>query len=178
MNVAETARICRAIASMKPAQRFDDETPAFWQLVLADVRYEDARDAVVTLARGRGFIGTDDIVAEVKRVRADRIDRAGEEAITDLILSGGLTRFEAVKAIADGAQVPSPKAIDAAGAQEVTRALQGATRRPPRALPADYGDRPRQKAIEPPRELSATESARLEQERARQLAAIATMTNA
>ena len=35
MNATETARICDAISQIKPAQRFDTETPAFWAVIPA-----------------------------------------------------------------------------------------------------------------------------------------------
>lgn len=177
MNISETARICRAIASMKPAQRFDDETPAFWQLALADVRYEDARDAVVGLARNRGFIGTDDIVTEVRRIRTERTkaaDRILPDVDPDDVHAWLAARRAGVTALADGRTDPPP-AIEGQQDSRLRAALPSMFRRPPRALPADYGDRPRPKAIEAPRDVAPSEAERLERERQRQLAALAEM---
>ena len=75
MNATETAKICDAISQIKPAQRFDTETPAFWAVILSDVRYEDARQAVLNLGGRQQFIDPSDIIAEVRRLRDDRVDR-------------------------------------------------------------------------------------------------------
>lgn len=74
MNRAETETICRAIASMAPAQKFEDETPAFWAVALKDVRYEDAREAVITIVQRQLFVAVADIRAEVKRIRLARLE--------------------------------------------------------------------------------------------------------
>lgn len=75
MNATETAKICDAISRIKPAQRFDDETPAFWALILANVRYEDARQAVLDLGGKPRYIEPSDILTEVSRIKDDRLDR-------------------------------------------------------------------------------------------------------
>lgn len=75
MNATETARICDAISQIKPAQRFDTETPAFWAVILGDIRYEDARQAVLNLGGRQQFIDPSDIITEVRRIRDDRVDR-------------------------------------------------------------------------------------------------------
>lgn len=75
MNATDTARICDAISQIKPAQRFDTDTPAFWAVILADTRYEDARQAVLNLGGRQQFIDPSDILAEVRRIRDDRVDR-------------------------------------------------------------------------------------------------------
>lgn len=77
MDIAETIRLCRVIASLKPAQKFDPETPAFWQPVVADIGLAEALEAVKQLAREERFIDTSDIV---KRVTATRQTRAMAEA--------------------------------------------------------------------------------------------------
>jgi hypothetical protein len=71
----ETARICEAISICKPSQRFDEKTPAFWAMVLADVRYEDARQAVINLAKRPRYIEPADILDEARRIADDRLDR-------------------------------------------------------------------------------------------------------
>lgn len=75
MNATETARICDAISQIKPSQRFDTDTPALWAVILADVRYEDARQAVLNLGGRQQYIDPSDIITEVRRIRDDRIDR-------------------------------------------------------------------------------------------------------
>lgn len=77
MDLPETVRLCRVIASLKPAQKFDPETPAFWQPVVADIGLAEALEAVKQLAREERFIDTSDIV---KRVTSTRQTRAMAEA--------------------------------------------------------------------------------------------------
>lgn len=72
MNAAETIRLCRVISGLKPAQKFDDETPVFWHPVLEDITLTDALDAVKVLAREERFIDTSDIVQRVAIARQAR----------------------------------------------------------------------------------------------------------
>ena len=74
MNSTEVAKLCRYVAAMCPAQKFDEATPDAWTHVLRDVRIEDARVAVVELAKRQPFIAPSEIIAEVRRIRARRID--------------------------------------------------------------------------------------------------------
>ena len=107
MNTSETTRLCKAIAALAPAQKFDDETPAIWAVVLGGVRYEDAREAIIKLAADHAFMAPTDIIAEVKRIRADRLANTDPTTITPNVDPDkpGLWRQElaAIRdAIADG----------------------------------------------------------------------------
>lgn len=170
MDITETTRLCRAIASIKPAQHMDDETPAFWSLILAGVRYEDARQAVITLGGKQRFIDPSDILAEVKRVRTDRIERAGEEAISELTMRLDGDRRAAIRAIADGTVTP-PRPVGSLQDQRAAAALSGVLRRPPSVSAAiEGGPRPARQAPAPT--LTQHDADALEAERARQQAAL------
>lgn len=172
MNAEETTRICRAIAGIKPAQYFDDETPALWAVILADVRYEDARQAVITLGGTARFIDPSDIKAEVRRIRDERLKHS------DLVMADTPEEKRAIiKAIADG-EIPGPQP-DRQPAEfdpRLQAALPAVFRRPPRLLDIarDGGPRPA-KAAPAPTVPEAT-AEHLEDERRRQLDALATLT--
>ena len=73
MNVTETARLCKVIAAVAPAQKFDADTPAVWAGILEDIRIEDALAAVKTLGRRERFIAPVDIITEVRTIRTLRL---------------------------------------------------------------------------------------------------------
>jgi hypothetical protein len=73
VNIAETARLCKVIAAVAPAQKFDADTPAVWAGILEDVRIEDALAAVKTLGRRERFMAPVDIITEVRTIRTLRL---------------------------------------------------------------------------------------------------------
>ena len=77
MNPSEAVRLCTLISALSPAQKFTDETPAVWAVVLEDVTLADAMEAVKVLARRQAFIAPADIVPEAKRLRARRLEQVG-----------------------------------------------------------------------------------------------------
>jgi hypothetical protein len=74
MNRPEAVRLCRLVAACCPAQKLDEFTPQAWGDLLADIRYADAELAVKEVAKRQPFVSPSEIIAEVKRVRARRID--------------------------------------------------------------------------------------------------------
>jgi hypothetical protein len=76
MNLIETAKICSAIRGMVPNQRFEDDTPEFWQVPLADIPYLDAREAILRVIKRQQYIGVNDILTEVAAIRRARIQTA------------------------------------------------------------------------------------------------------
>lgn len=78
MTLEEAVLLCRFTAACCPAQKFDQFTPDAWGLILADVRFEDAKDAVVEIKKRSTWVDPSDIISEVKRVRARRISSHGE----------------------------------------------------------------------------------------------------
>lgn len=175
MNATETVRICDAISQFKPAQKFTEDTPAFWAMVLGDVRYEDARQAVINLTTKIRFIGPEDIVAEVKRIRAERLQHS------DLVLpdvdpddvDGWLAaRRAGMAAIADDhTTAPLELPEDPAGQRRLAAICAAAFQRPPRPAATDI-NAVTPKAVAPPQTVSRGEAKRMEVERRRQLAAI------
>jgi len=69
------------IRALCPTQPLDAYTPDAWAIVMADIRYDDAQQAITTLYRDRGNdqefggrrIEADDIIREVRRIRERRL---------------------------------------------------------------------------------------------------------
>lgn len=75
MNIAETVTLVKTIRAIQPAQTFDDDTPRIWQALLRNVDVADALAAVEELAGSESFIGTDDILRQVRKLRHDRLGK-------------------------------------------------------------------------------------------------------
>lgn len=79
MNAAEVARLCRAVKAFCPSQAMDAATPEAWELVLGELSFTDARDAVVRLAAlptepGRSrYIEPGHIISEIRKIQRDRL---------------------------------------------------------------------------------------------------------
>lgn len=84
MNIQEIRTVLRAVASLCPAQKFDEFTPDMWLAVLADTAFDDAKTAVVTLGRQQPFIAPGEIHTEVRRIRTARIDRLPQPCPNDV----------------------------------------------------------------------------------------------
>lgn len=138
MDINETTRICKAIASIKPAQYMAEETPAFWAMILTDVRYEDARQAVINLGGKTKFIDPSDIITEAKAIRNARLGAAG---IGNRTLGDTPEEHrKRVKAIADGEATPPQAQIEGPQDVRLTEALaSGIFKRPPRVAAAIEG---------------------------------------
>jgi len=95
MNHEEAVILCRFTKAVCPHQAFDAYTPDAWALVLANVRLVDAKDAVVAVAQRQPFVAPAEIIAEVKKVRAKRIDEHGP-----IIPPAGLDPIETVEWLA------------------------------------------------------------------------------
>lgn len=130
MNVAETTKLCRLIAGVAPAQRFEEETPALWAGILADVRLVDAIEAVKRLGGRQPFVAPADIVAEVRTIRARRLD--GVDRLAHLADTPEAWR-ELIRRVADG-EVDVPAAIEGPQDARLVAAIPGMFRRPPRAI--------------------------------------------
>lgn len=73
MDLTETSALTAWVRALKPAQQMTTETPIAWQAVLADVSLDDAKAAVVELAREKSWIEPVDIASRVRSVRARRL---------------------------------------------------------------------------------------------------------
>ena len=72
MNEEEIAKLIRFVHALCPAQKMDEFTPDAWELVLDNVTFDDAKNALKTLGQTLRFIAPSDIAQEVRRVRATR----------------------------------------------------------------------------------------------------------
>ena len=83
MTPDDTIRLCRMVKAVCPSQAYDQYTPDAWHLILGHLRYDDCRAAVAHLAGldlepGKArYIEPGHIVAQVKRIRAKRLDDYG-----------------------------------------------------------------------------------------------------
>lgn len=83
VNLAETTKLCKILASLLPAQKFEADTPTVWCGVLDGIQYVDAIEAVTRLARRMPFIGTSEICSEVAAIRKSRVQAA--DAVDELV---------------------------------------------------------------------------------------------
>lgn len=119
MRDTEAVRLVGIISALCPGQKLAELTPEAWQLVLDDVSYDDAQQAVRLVYRrlsedddykGYARIEAKDVLAEVRRMWRRRLDRLDPE---QLVPPAGLSvredvewRREAIRAIAAGSPIP------------------------------------------------------------------------
>ena len=110
MTPDDTIRLCRMVKALCPSQEFDQYTPDAWHLILGHLRYDDCRAAIAHLAGldlepGKArYIEPGHIVAQVKRIRAKRLDDYGPiDPPADLDAADWLRWLRSTRdAIADG----------------------------------------------------------------------------
>jgi hypothetical protein len=71
MNPIEAVTLTRYVKAICPQQKFDEFTSDAWADVLVDIDADEARAAVVRLARRQPFISPAEIIAEIVDVRAE-----------------------------------------------------------------------------------------------------------
>lgn len=69
MNAQEAATLCRAAKSVCPQQKFDEYTPDFWHPLLEDIDFEDAKRALIEVAKRQPFVSPAEIRSEVALTR-------------------------------------------------------------------------------------------------------------
>ncbi|MER5350637.1 hypothetical protein ABT093_09930 [Kitasatospora sp. NPDC002551] len=74
MNEAEAVALARYVHAVCPQQKFDEYTPDAWSEVLAGYEFADCKQAVIEIARRQPWIAPAEIIDEVKRLRAGRLD--------------------------------------------------------------------------------------------------------
>lgn len=112
MNVTEVLQICRIVKAFCPSQQFDQYTPDAWTLVLSDQTFEDAKQAVVDIAKapldmGKSrYIEPGHIIGAILRIRARRMAEAGMPEPPAGLSPEGYLQWQrnARNAIAAGAQ--------------------------------------------------------------------------
>lgn len=65
MNAKQAATLCRATKAVCPSQKIDELTPDFWFPLLADLDFEDAKTALIEVAKRQPFVSPAEIRAEV-----------------------------------------------------------------------------------------------------------------
>jgi hypothetical protein len=73
MSHAEAVLLCRYAKAACPQQQFDEYTPDAWSDLLADLRFEDCREALKLVVQRQPFVAPAEIRDEVKRIRNQRI---------------------------------------------------------------------------------------------------------
>jgi hypothetical protein len=75
MTNEEAAILCRYVRSLCPAQRFDEYTADVWHDLLRNYLLDEARTAAVAIASKQAFVSPGEIATEIRRTRADRMQR-------------------------------------------------------------------------------------------------------
>lgn len=73
MTTKEATVLCRFAKAAFPHMAVDEFTPDAWAEILAPLRIEDCKEAIVNLARRDEFLSTSAIWGEVKRIRNNRV---------------------------------------------------------------------------------------------------------
>lgn len=117
----EAVALTRLVAAMCPQQKFDEFTPDAWGVLLEDVRFEDAKEAVTNLGRKQVFIAPSEILTEVRRIRNSRLDRNPlPEPPSGLTVQGYIAwQKETTRQIADGERTTTVAEISGAGQQRM-----------------------------------------------------------
>jgi hypothetical protein len=77
MNPTEAALLCAYAEQCCPQQKFNEYTGDAWGDLLADIRYIDAKEAIVAITRRSPWVSPAEIIGEVKKIRRKRIDEYG-----------------------------------------------------------------------------------------------------
>ncbi|MDT0567876.1 hypothetical protein RM704_10410 [Streptomyces sp. DSM 3412] len=76
MTEEEAVQIAEYVAAACPAQKFGEYTPDVWGEILAPYAVDEARAAVIAVARRKPFVSPAEIVTEIRERRAERIELA------------------------------------------------------------------------------------------------------
>ncbi len=109
MTPTEAIKLCRLVKACCPQQQVDEYTPDAWGELLGDLRLVDCVDAVKALAQRQPFIAPCEIRTEVRRIRNDRLDRAGVLMPPPDLPGEDYNRwlYETRRSIADGEPAPT-----------------------------------------------------------------------
>lgn len=72
MTPTETLRLCKTVRAVAPSQRFEEETPDAWHVVLGHLPLDDCLAAVAVIAREQTYIAPADIIKTVAAARRER----------------------------------------------------------------------------------------------------------
>ncbi len=76
MTQDEAILLLEYVAAACPAQRIGEHTPDVWGELFAPYALDEARTAVLVVARQQPFVAPADVIAEIKARRAERIELA------------------------------------------------------------------------------------------------------
>ncbi|MFD5266721.1 hypothetical protein [Streptomyces sp. NPDC058335] len=110
MTEEEAVQIAEYVQAACPAQRFGEYTPDVWGEILAPYAVDEARTAVITVARRQPFISPAEIVTEIKARREERIELAHVVYDGNPLETGAesaAARRALIRAAADGLTGPS-----------------------------------------------------------------------
>ena len=105
MNIQEIVKVIAVVKALVPVQRFDDQAPTAWHLILGDLRFQDVMDVMKPVALANDYITPRALHAAVKNLRAERVKRFGgyTTSVEDLTIEHDLRERRAIRdAIADG----------------------------------------------------------------------------
>ena len=159
MSPDEALRLCRIAKSVSPAQAVDEYTPEAWALILRNVRFVDAQEALAQLGGEQEWIHVSHIVKRVKAMRSDRIKKFGPFEVPDNLTPEEYARFIETthRRIADGLPVDVQPTKPMVERPSHVPELEAATPAPEReevrrrTREAHRAARQEAKAAEPPR---------------------------
>jgi len=73
MNEMEATDLTRYVRALCPQQKFDEFTGDAWFDVLSEFRFEDCKMAAAMCAKESPFVAPAEIVAQVRRIRSERL---------------------------------------------------------------------------------------------------------
>ena len=76
MNREQTVVLTRLVKAACPQQAMDRYTPDAWHDLLADYDFDDCRAAMKIIGQRQPFMAPAEIIAEVRRIRNERIARS------------------------------------------------------------------------------------------------------
>lgn len=111
MNRNEVLALGRWMQAACPQQKWDKLTPEVWSEMLGGYSVDDAKAAARALVSRQPFISLAELIAEIKKIRGDRIRAAGPEVLGANVdpddVPAYLVKHRAdVKAVGDGSAVP------------------------------------------------------------------------
>ena len=110
MTEEEAVQIAEYVAAACPVQKFGEYTPDVWGEILAPYAVDEARAAVIAVARRQPFVSPAEIVTEIKARRAERIELANVVYDGNPLETGAESAAsvrELIRAAADGLTGPS-----------------------------------------------------------------------
>ncbi|MBK3631604.1 hypothetical protein ACGFNQ_02580 [Streptomyces asoensis] len=110
MTQDEAILLLEYVAAACPAQRIGEHTPDVWGELFAPYALDEARTAVLVVARQQPFVAPADVITEIKARRAERIELANVVYDGDPLETGAESAAsvrELIRAAADGLTGPS-----------------------------------------------------------------------